>query len=58
MAKAYDKVVQVGIWVLSWFSYPMSRFNTKERPKRGNNPRQESNKKLRVKINGEKERKW
>ena len=26
MAKAYNKVVQVGVWVLSWFTYPMGRF--------------------------------
>jgi len=28
MAKAYDKIVQVGVWVLSCFTYPMRRFNT------------------------------
>ena len=27
MAKAYDKVVQVGVWVPSWFTYSMGRFN-------------------------------
>jgi len=28
MAKTYNKVVQVGVWVLFWFTYHMGRFNT------------------------------
>jgi len=28
MAKTDDKVVQIGVWVSSWFTYSLGRFNT------------------------------